>query len=101
MAAVADEPDSAHLAAAARCVRDGVAYMSFPRERWRRIRMNNVIERFSREVRYKTRVVGTFPDGKLALMLVAARIKYVFSRVNGGLTLPRCLAAGRVAMPRL
>ena len=26
---------------------------------------------------FPTRVVGTFPDGKSALMLVAARLKYV------------------------
>ena len=29
-----------------------------------------VIERFNREIRRRTRVVGTFPDGKSALMLV-------------------------------
>lgn len=29
------------------------------------------------EIKRRTRVVGTFPDGKSALMLVAARLKYV------------------------
>lgn len=48
-----------------------------PREHWRRIRTNNAIERLNREIRRRTRVVGTFPDGKPALMLVAARLKYV------------------------
>ena len=43
----------------------------------RRIRTNNAIERLNREIRRRTRVVGTFPDGKSALMLVAARLKYV------------------------
>ena len=47
-----------------------------PREHWRRIRTNNAIERLNREIR-RTRVVGTFPDGKSALMLVAARLKYI------------------------
>ena len=31
----------------------------------------------NREIRRRTRVVGTFPDGKSALMLAAARLKYV------------------------
>ena len=39
--------------------------------------MDNTIERLNREVRRRTRVVGTFPDVKSALMLVAARLKYV------------------------
>ena len=51
-------------ASAAKVVRDGYAetltYCEMPREHWRRIR-----------------VVGTFPDGKSALMLAAARLKYV------------------------
>lgn len=47
------------------------------REHWRRIRTNNAVERLNREIRRRTRVVGTFPDGKSALMLVAARLKYV------------------------
>ena len=46
-------------------------------EHWRRIRTNNAIERLNREIRRRTRVVGMFPDGKSALMLVAARLKYV------------------------
>ena len=43
----------------------------------RRIRTNNAIERLNREIRRRTRVVGTFPDGRSALMLVTARLKYV------------------------
>lgn len=35
------------------------------------------IERLNREIRRRTRVVGTFPDGNSALMLVTARLKYV------------------------
>ena len=62
-------------------MRDGYAetltYTRFPRERWRRIRTNNAIERLNREIRRRTRVVGTFPDGNSALMLVTARLKYV------------------------
>ena len=37
----------------------------------------SAIERLNREIRRLTRVVGTFPDGKSALMLVTARLKYI------------------------
>lgn len=79
--AVADKLDAMKLKEAARCVRNGIAetlaYTSFPMEHWRRIRTNNAIERLNREIRRRTRVVGTFPDGNSALMLVTARLKYV------------------------
>lgn len=38
---------------------------------------NNAIGRLNREIRGRTSVVGTLPDGKSVLMLVAARFKYV------------------------
>ena len=80
-AAVAASLDEMRLAAAAKCVREGAAetltYTRFPMRRWRRIRTNNAIGRLNREIRRRTRVVGTFPDGKSALMLVTARLKYV------------------------
>ena len=45
----------------------------------RRIRTNNMIERLNREIRRRTRVVGSFPDGRSALMLICARVRYVTS----------------------
>ena len=54
-----------------------VSRNALPREHWRRIRTNIAIERINREIRRRTRVVGTFPHGKSALMIVAARLKYV------------------------
>ncbi len=51
----------------------------FPSEHWTRIRTNNVIERLNREIRHRTRVVGSLLDGNSALMLVCARL----SRVAG------------------
>ena len=54
-----------------------LAYMDFPREHWTKIHSNNVIERLNREIRRRTRVVGTFPDGQSALMLVCARLRYM------------------------
>jgi transposase-like protein len=35
------------------------------------------LERIMREIRRRTRVVGAFPDGHSALMLVAARLRHV------------------------
>ncbi len=69
------------LSQAAALVRAGVeetlSYMSFPREHWLRIRANNMLERVMREIRWRTRVVGNFPDGQSALMLVAARLRHI------------------------
>ena len=48
-----------------RRIRRDLTYTRFPREHWRRIRTNNAgIERLNRGIRRRTRVVGTFPDGK-------------------------------------
>lgn len=54
-----------------------LAYMEYPREHWLRIRTNNPLERIMREIRRRTRVVGNFPDGQSALMLVAARLRHI------------------------
>ncbi len=66
---------------AAEVVRNGIAdtlaYYDFPDAHWRRIRTNNPLERILREVRRRTRVVGAFPDGNSALMLVAARLRHI------------------------
>lgn len=78
---VAEKLAAMRLAQAATIVREGVeetlSYMSFPREHWIRIRTNNVLERIMREIRRRTRVVGNFPDGKSAVMLVAARLRHI------------------------
>ena len=69
------------LKEAAKKIKDGIdetlAYTAFPYEHWLKIRTNNVIERVNREIRRRTRVVGCFPDGNSALMLVCARLRYV------------------------
>jgi transposase-like protein len=54
-----------------------LTYYRFPREHQRQIRTNNMLERVMREIRRRTRVVGSFPDGRSALMLAAARLRYV------------------------
>lgn len=69
------------LSEAARKVEQGIletlTYLSFPSEHWLKIRTTNVVERLNREIRRRTRVVGTFPDGNSALMLVCARLRHV------------------------
>ena len=78
---VARELETSKLADAAKVIREGVAetlaYARFPMEHWRRIRTNNGIERLNREVKRRTNAVGSFPDGRSAMMLAAARCKYV------------------------
>ena len=79
--AVVAELRAMKLKEAAKKVEDGIeetlTYCDFPSEHWTRIRTNNVIERLNREIRRRTRVVGTFPDGNSALMLVCARLRHV------------------------
>ena len=69
------------LTQAAGIVEQGAAetlsYYAFPSQHWRSLRTNNPLERLMREIRRRTRVVGAFPDGKSALMLVAARLRHV------------------------
>ncbi len=69
------------LGQAAQAVEQGIqeklSYMRFPREHWTKIRTNNGLERIMREIRRRTRVVGAFPDGRSALMLVAARLRHI------------------------
>ncbi|MBU2488765.1 MAG: transposase, partial [Proteobacteria bacterium] len=56
-----------------------LSYYAFPSQHWRSLRTNNPMERLMREIRRRTRVVGAFPDGKSAVMLVAARLRHVSS----------------------
>ena len=79
--AVAAELRAMKLKEAAKKVEDGIeetlTYCDFPSEHWTCIRTNNVIEWLDREIRCRTRVVGTFPDDNSALILVCARLCHV------------------------
>jgi len=79
--AVAAKLEDMKLKQAAAIVREGAAetlsYYQFPAEHWRQIRTNNPLERLMREIRRRTRVVGCFPDGQSAMMLAAARLRYI------------------------
>lgn len=81
--AVAEKLRAMKLNKAAQKVEESIletlTYMSFPTEHWTRIRTNNTLERLNKEVRRRTKVVGTFPDGESALMLVCARLRHVAS----------------------
>ncbi|MEM8738336.1 MAG: IS256 family transposase [Planctomycetota bacterium] len=78
---VAAKLESMKLPKAAAFVRDSVdetlRYMSYPREHWTRLRTNNPLERVMKEIKRRTKVVGSFPDGRSALMLSAARLRHV------------------------
>ena len=79
--AVAEKLEGMKLKKAAQKVREGaeetLSYCEFPSEHWRHLRTNNPLERILREIRRRTRVVGSFPDGKSALMLASARLRHV------------------------
>jgi len=80
-AIVVEKLVSMKLSKAASTLREGIAetlsYYYFPREHWLRIRTNNMLERIMKEIRRRTRVVGSFPDGNSALMLVSARLRHI------------------------
>jgi len=59
------------------CIEETLSYYAFPDKHHRHIRTNNPLERIMREIRRRSRVVGCFPDGKSALMLAAARLRYI------------------------
>lgn len=78
---VAESLRTSKLVDAARVVEEGymetLTYARFPPEHWRRIRTNNGIERLNREIKRRTKAIASFPDGKAATLLAAARCKYI------------------------
>ena len=84
--AVVTELHAMKLKEAAKKIEDGVedtlTYADFPSGHGTRMRTNNVIERLNREIRGRTRVVGCFPGGNSALMLVCARLRHVAGTQN-------------------
>jgi transposase-like protein len=78
---VALKLEAIRLPKAVRLLREGapetLAYYALPQEHWRSLRTNNMLERLNREIRRRTRVVGAFPDGQSALMLVSARLRHM------------------------
>ena len=60
-----------------------LTFFAYPFQHWIKLRTNNPMERLLKEARRRTKVVGAFPDGNSALMLVAARLRHV-STTNWG-----------------
>jgi putative transposase len=58
-------------------VHETLTYYAFPDIHWQKIRTNNPLERIMREIRRRTCVVGTFPDGQSCLNLAAAQLRYI------------------------
>ena len=86
-ATVADKLDEMKLYQAADKIRSDIdetlSYYYFPAEHKRHIWTNNPMERIMREIRRRSRVVGCFPDGNSALMLAAARVRYIAGTLWG------------------
>jgi putative transposase len=49
----------------------------FPDIHWQKIRTDNPLERIMKEIRRRTRVAGSFPDGQSCLNLAAARLRHI------------------------
>lgn len=53
---------------------DTLVVYSFPAEHWRRLKTTNLAERFMREIKRRTRVVGIFPNRESLARLVGAML---------------------------
>lgn len=58
-------------------IQETLTYYAYPAQHWLKLKTNNPMERLLKEARRRTKVVGAFPDGHSALMLVAARLRHV------------------------
>ena len=79
--AVAQQLRKMKLTAAAKKIETGIdetlTYMDYLAQHWNKIKTTNLIERVNREIKRRTRVIGAFPDGQSALMLVCTRLRYI------------------------
>jgi transposase-like protein len=75
-------------------VEETFRYYAFPSEHHRSLRTNNPLERINREIRRRTRVVGAFPDGNSAILLVCARLRHIAGKTWGS---KRYLDMGKLA----
>jgi hypothetical protein len=98
---VVEKLHAMRLAKAAEIIEAGIdetlSYFNMPSEHWRSIKTNNPLERLIREIRRRTRVVGAFPDGHSASMVVAARLRHVAATKWGT---KRYLQMNRLALGR-
>jgi len=55
---------------------DSCTYMTFPKTHWRKLHSTNVLERFNKEIKRRTKVIGAFPsDGSILRLLVPLAIE--------------------------
>lgn len=73
----AQENRAMALAKAGAVVDETLTYYTFPDSHWITLRTNNPLERITREIRRRTRVVGIFPDGQSCLNLAAFRLRHI------------------------
>ena len=64
-------------------IEETFSFYAYPSEHWLKLKTNNPMERLMKEIRRRTTVVGAFPDGNSALMLVSARLRHI-STTNWG-----------------
>ena len=64
-------------------IHETLTFFSFPSQHWIKLKTNNPMERLLKEARRRTKVIGAFPDGQSALMLVAARLRHVSATTWG------------------
>jgi transposase-like protein len=66
-----------------RSIEETLTFFAYPPQHWLKLKTNNPMERLLKEARRRTKVVGAFPDGHSALMLVAARLRHVSATTWG------------------
>lgn len=67
----------------ANAIDETLSFYAYPPQHWIKLKTNNPMERLLKEARRRTKVVGAFPDGHSALMLVAARLRHVSATTWG------------------
>ena len=86
-ALIIDKLKSMKLRAAAQLLENSIhetlTYYDYPSEHWLKLKTNNPMERLLKEARRRTKVVGAFPDGHSALVLVSARLRHVSATTWG------------------
>lgn len=54
---------------------DSCTYLTFPKTHWRKLHSTNVLERFNKEIKRRTKVIGAFPnEGSILRLLVPLAI---------------------------
>jgi transposase-like protein len=64
-------------------IHETLTFFAYPPQHWLKLKTNNPMERLLKEARRRTKVVGAFPDGHSALILVSARLRHVSATAWG------------------